>query len=163
MNWYPEWDLGAVLLTNSSAHNAQSPLVNELLDRFIEVKLGKLPADPVPKVDPSLETVDFSPEQLQPLAGKYLYNRGGYMIIQYKDNRLGAGKVNAPTPFTFFTQAGDAYIDHGGMNFYYRFVRNPDEGPDYLIRMYDGEYLDWNDGPYEAACQDKSECDSYIG
>ncbi len=163
MNWYPEWNLGAVLLTNSSSHNAQSSLINELLDRFIEVKLGRMPADQVAKVDPSLETAAFSPEQLQPLAGKYLYNRGGYMIIQFKDNRLGAGEVNAPTPFTFFTQEGDAYIDYGGMNFYYKFVRNQDGRPDYLIRMYDGEYLDWNDGPYEAAGPDKAEWNQYLG
>ena len=163
MNWYPEWNLGAVLLANCSSHDFQHSLINSILDRFLEAQLGSLPARPISEADPSLEEVFFSPEQLRRFAGRYLYNRNGYMIIQFKDGRLAAGDVDNPNPFTFYSEEGDVYIDFGGSNFYCKFVPGPDGSPGRFISLHEGQHLDYNDGPEDPPGPDRAEWDLYVG
>jgi CubicO group peptidase (beta-lactamase class C family) len=160
--WYPEWKLGIVMLTNSSAHDFQSTLPNRILDRFIEAKLGALPPGKVEAAASTSTPFTIAPERQRPLAGRYLYGSGGWMQIQFKEDRLAAGPVEAPTPFTFVNEE-DVEIHHGDLLFRYRFIRAADGGPAYLVRMYDGSWLDYNDGPGDRPGPDKPEWERHVG
>ncbi len=163
MEWHPDWKLGIVCLTNSTTHNFQKSLPDRILDRFLVARIGPLPPEPAENVDPSLKPVAIAAGRLRRLAGQYLYNRGGYMVVQFKENWLGAGPLEAPQPFTFFSSAEDAFIDLNGSIVYNRFVRDKEDRPLRLVRLRDGEVMDYNDGPMDAPGPDKSSWERYVG
>ena len=85
------------------------------------------------------------------------------MVVQFKENWLGAGPLEALQPFTFFSAAGDAFIDLEGSIVYYRFVRDKEDRPLRLVRLRDGEVMDYNDGPTDAPGPDKASWERYVG
>jgi len=54
-------------------------------------------------------------------------------------------------------------VEHGGLPFYYRFMRGPDSGTVMIERLYDGTWLDFNEGPNDPPGPDRQEWDSYLG
>ena len=78
------------------------------------------------------------------LAGTYLYGSGGWMYVLWKAGHLGVGTPDRFTPF-HFTSEDEAWHEAGGERFHYRFVRSEDGRPAYLIRLYDGTWLDYLD------------------
>ena len=78
------------------------------------------------------------------LAGTYLYGSGGWMYVLWKDGHLGVGSLDRLNPF-HFTSEDEAWHEAGGERFYYRFIRSEDGGPAYLVRLYDGTWLDYLD------------------
>ncbi|HXY23131.1 MAG TPA: serine hydrolase domain-containing protein [Candidatus Acidoferrum sp.] len=161
MIWYPEFGLGIGMLTNSSTHNFQNKLPNQILDRFIAAKLGRIPPEKTNSVDSATKVVDVPPARQGLLTGQYLYNRGGYMFLVFNQNRLG---VEAPkfVPVVW-TSEDEGYTPLDGVPYSYRFFRNSDGSPSYLVRMYDGEFLNYNVGPGDHPGAYNPEWDRYVG
>jgi CubicO group peptidase (beta-lactamase class C family) len=165
MIWYPEFELGMVMLTNSSEHHFQNALPNQILDRFITAKLGRLPSEAAKTPESAQKSYEVSPSRQRLLAGQYLYNRGGWMILVLKQDRLGVepgepGKLFVPM---VWVSADEGFIPWEGVDYFYRFVCQPDGTPAYVVRIYDGEFLDYNAGPADRPGPDKPEWDRYLG
>jgi CubicO group peptidase (beta-lactamase class C family) len=161
MIWYPEFGLGIGMLTNSSTHHFQSELPNQILDRFIAAKLGRMPPERTNSVDSATKVVDVQPARQSLLTGQYLYNRGGYMFLVFNQNRLG---VETPqfVPVVW-TSEDEGYTPLEGVPYCYRFFRKADGSPSYLVRMYNGEFLNYNAGPGDHPGPYKPEWDRYVG
>ncbi len=165
MTWYPEFGLGIVMLTNSSEHDFQNNLPNQILDRFIAAKLGRLPSEAAKTPDSAQKSYEVSPSRQRRVAGQYLYNRGGYMFWVLRGDRLGVepgepGKLFVPV---VWVSADEGFIPLDGVKFFYRFVCRPDGTPAYAVRLYDGEFLDYNAGPADRPGPDKPEWGRYVG
>jgi hypothetical protein len=96
------------------------------------------------------------------LAGQYLYASGGWMIVEFKDGRIGVtsqGEFNAGR----FISSDEVILKSGGIPFFYRIIRNPDGSPARLIRLYDGETLDFQAGLEDPPGPDDSSWDGFIG
>jgi hypothetical protein len=162
MIWYPEFGLGIVMLTNSSEHDFQNDLPNQILDRFIAAKLGRLPSEAAETPNSAQKGYEVPPSRQRRLAGQYLYNRGGSMFWVLRGDRLGVerGKLFVPV---VWRSADEGSIPLGGVKFSYRFVCQPDGTPAYVVRLRDGEFLDYNAGPADRPGPDKPEWDRYVG
>jgi CubicO group peptidase (beta-lactamase class C family) len=162
MIWYPEFGLGIVLLTNSSDHSFQNALPNQVLDRFIAAKLGRAPAEAARITESPQKSYEVSPSRQRMLAGQYLYNRNGYMILLFKEDRLGIERGKEFVPM-IWAREDEGFTLLDGVQFSYRFVRNQDGTPLYLVRMYDGEFLDYNVGAEDRPGPNKPDWDRYLG
>jgi CubicO group peptidase (beta-lactamase class C family) len=162
MTWYPEFELGIVMLTNSSEHHFQNDLPNQILDRFIAAQLGRLPSEAAKTPDSGQKSYEVPPSRQRLLAGQYLYNGGGHMIWVLKEDRLGIepGKLFVPM---VWVSTDEGFTPRDGVQFFYRFVCQPDGTPAYVVRIYDGEFLDYNVGPTDRPGPNKPEWDRYLG
>ncbi len=160
MIWCPEFGLGIVLLTNSSDHDFQNALPEQILGRFIAARLGRLPTES--PADPPAPAYAMPAARQSQLAGQYLYNRGGYMMLVFKNNSLGIETGAGFVPMTWVAE-DEGFIPLDGVRFCYKFVRERDGTPSYMIRMYDGEFLDYNGGANDAPGPDQREWDHYVG
>lgn len=164
MGWLPEIGVGVVCLTNATGHNLNTSIGGELLEKFLAAGAGAKPVPP--GADPGAQTL---PPEIDPpsaeqarLAGQYLYASGGWMNVELKDGRIGvtsggefrAGRFISPDEVVFMT---------GGVPFFYRFVRKPDGAPACLVRLYDGETLDFHTGPDDPPSPDKAEWEGFVG
>jgi hypothetical protein len=159
---YPEFGLGIALLTNSDGHSFQRSLPNQILDRFIAAKLGRAPAEAAKITDSGQKSYQVMPSRQRMLAGQYLYNRGGTMTLLFRNGRLGIGGGSEVLPVTWVS-GEEGFTLRNGRQFFYRFMRNEDGTPAYLVRMNDGEFLDYNGGPEDRPGPNKPEWDRYVG
>ncbi|MFO7732566.1 MAG: hypothetical protein R6X21_02825 [Candidatus Aminicenantes bacterium] len=84
------------------------------------------------------------------------------MFLERQDGRIGARSGTEFAPARFISPQ-EASIITGGTPFFYWFVRDADGSPRRIIRLYDGENLDFNDGPDDPPGPDKAEWDRFVG
>ena len=162
MGWLPELEIGVVVLTNSSGHDIQTSLPLEILDRFVEAGAGAKPLPPAPAAAPLPPEVLVPGADQRRLAGRYLYGRGGYMLVERRDGRIGAGSGQEFRPARFVSR-DEASIESAGVPYFYRFVRGADGSPRRIVRAYDGENLDYNDGPDDPPGPARPEWERFAG
>ena len=163
MIWSPEYGFGIVMLTNASYLSFQNSLPMAILYDVIEMRTGKrLAEDFPPTVYEGDEVVADSLYQ-KSLAGTYLYNRNGVMILEYCDHRLGIRPEGPQFYPAIFTSQNDFNFGAGPYPTYYSIYPPSESSTGYLIRQFDGEYLDRNDGPFDQAGQPKDEWSAYTG
>jgi len=162
MTWYPEYGLGIVLLTNSEQHSLRSRLPSQILDRFVEAKLGRAPGKVAQSTDPAQKEYELSPERQRALAGRYLYNRGGDMIMSFKEGRLGNPVGETFVPFHWIAE-DEGFLQVNAVRTFYRFVRKPDGTPSHFVRFNDGEIYDYNGGDDDPPGPNKPDWDRHLG
>jgi hypothetical protein len=155
MAWYPELGIGAVVLTNSTSHNLQWKLCNDLLDRIISTTIGEIEDASPPK---SLTRIDIDPPRLEQLVGDYI-GRWGPLALRLRDTVLGIQSGDQFYPFVF-TSFADAHTDEGQ---HYRFVFTPDRCPSYIISLNDGGTWDYNGGPADKPGPNRPEWQQIVG
>ncbi len=164
MGWIPEFKIGVVCLTNATGHNFQSSLPLEILDKFLAAGAGAkaVAAAAGPTSAPLPPEVDVLASEQERLAGRYLYASGGVMILEFENGRVGikSGSSFIPARFVSPDVAG---LESDGAPFFYSFLRNPDGSPAGLVRMDDGENLDFNEGPHDPRGPDLQEWEKYVG
>ncbi|OFX89522.1 MAG: hypothetical protein A2W99_14440 [Bacteroidetes bacterium GWF2_33_16] len=162
MMWHPKYKLGVVMLTNSVDHNFQQSLPEDILNSFIKLKTGEAKKDNSLLKNGDEQVIYKDTLSLKKLAGTYLYNSGGRMILVYKNEQLGVESGEKFIPF-YFVSNKEAFNQLGRYCFYYYFVTDKDGIPINIIRLYDGEHLDFVEGLSEKSGPDKKEWDKYIG
>lgn len=163
MIWSPEYGIGIIMLSNASYLSFQNSLPTAILNGIIELRTGKhLSEGFLPTVYEGEEIMVDSLYQKR-LAGNYLYNRNGVMILEYCDHQLGI-KPEGPQFYpAIFTSENDFNFGAGPYPTYYSISPATESANGYLIRHFDGEYLDRNDGPFDQPGHAKDEWSAYIG
>ena len=162
MIWYPEFGLGIAMLTNSDTHSFQVALPSQILDRFIAARLGRAPAEAAKITGSGEKSYEVSNSRQRLLAGQYLFGRGGTMSLSFQGGRLGVETGNGFVPVTWVSE-DEGFALLNGTQFFYRFVHQPDGRPSYLVRMNDGQFLDYHVGPENRPCPDKPGWNRYLG
>jgi hypothetical protein len=162
MIWCPDYGLGAVVLTNAEEHSLISRLRGQILDRFAEVKLGRAPGKPASSTEMAANEYELSPERQRMLAGRYLYNKGGFMTMSFREGRLGNPVGEKFVPF-HWTAEDEGFLLMNGVQTFYRFARKPDGTPSHFVRLNDGEVYDYNGGDGDPPGPNKPEWDRYLG
>jgi CubicO group peptidase (beta-lactamase class C family) len=162
MTWYPDYGLGIVLLTNSDGHSLYSTLPGKILDRFIVAKLGRAPGKVAQSTDPAQKEYELSPERQRTLAGRYLYNRGGFMTMSFKEGRLGNPVGETFVPFHWIAE-DEGFLLVNAVQTFYRFARKQDGTPSHFVRLNDGEVYDYNGGDDDPPGPNKPDWDRHLG
>ena len=164
MGWLPELKIGVVCLTNAFGHALNTSIGGELMEKFLIAGAAAKPLPPGadPARRPLPPEIEVPSDEQARLAGQYLYASGGWMNVELKDGRIGVTQGKEFTPARFISP-DEAIIVSGRIPFFYRFVRNEDASPARLIRLNDGETLDFNVGPNDPPGPDKPEWDAYVG
>ena len=161
--WSPEHKVGIVFLSNSSNTRFQNSLPIEILFEIIEAKSGTKPVEEFAVVsynDPEIKVDSIVQKEL---SGTYLYNRGGIMILEYENGRLGI-KPEGPAFYpAIFTSDTDFNFGTGPYPTFYSIYKGSNEKPGYLLRHFDGEHLDFNESPFDKPGPAKPEWDKYTG
>ncbi len=162
MIWYPKFGLGIVLLTNSADHLFQNTLPNQILDRFLAAGPGRAEAKRAEGPDPVTDYFDMPPARQRMLAGEYLFNRSGHMVLTFQEGRLGIERGGDFLPIRWVAE-DEGFVLLDGTRVYYRFVRKRAGLSSCLVRLNDGEFLDYNVGADDVSGPDKPEWDRYTG
>lgn len=163
MLWSPGYGIGVVMLTNASYIRFQNSLPLALLFEAIKELYGRqLSEDFLPSAY-DMEEVMIDSTVLQKLAGTYLYNRNGNMILEYDNHRLGIRPEGPQFYPAIFTSEHEFNFGPGPFPTFYSIYQGSDSNPAYLIRHFDGEYLDRNSGPFDPPGPDKPEWKQYTG
>ncbi len=164
MGWLPELKIGVVCLTNATNHGLNTSISAQILAAFIAAGAGSkpLPAAADPASVPLPPEVEIPAAEQARLAGQYLYASGGWMIVEYKDGRIGVTAGGKFQPGRFVSPDEVIFVT-GGIPFFYRLVRNPDGSPARIVRLYDGETLDFHTAPAEPPGPAKPEWEAYAG
>lgn len=162
MIWSPEEKLGIVMLTNTSSVSFQNSLPQKILFDLIEARRGQALASQYPQGEYNEPEITVDSLDQKRMAGIYLYNSGGIMILEYCNGRMGAG---SPENFqtALFTSPEDFNFGDRGYPTFYSIKEGSSQVPYILIRHYDGTYLDWNEGWFDGQGPDKSEWHRYTG
>lgn len=158
MTWYPEIKLGFVVLTNASHKN----IVNQVLKLLQSEFLPAFEKTESPISENLPPTIEISEKEQKKHLGQYLYNSGGIMKLEWQDGRLGVNGGKNFNPFNF-TAADEAYLVIEGIPYFYTFSRLSTGVPGILIREYDGEHLDLNEGPADLPGSFSPEWKQYLG
>lgn len=162
MTWYPEHGLGMVLLTNSEERALRNRLLSQILNRFIEAKLGRAPDEAAQRTDPAQKQYELSPERQRMLAGRYLYNSGGFMTMSFKEGRLGNPVGARFVPFHWIAE-DEGFLLVNEVQTFFRFARQQDGTPSYFVRLNDGEVYDYNGGDDDPPGPNKPDWDHHLG
>lgn len=164
MGWLPELKIGVVCLTNATNNGLNVSISTQLLEAFIAAGAASkpLPAAADPAAAPLPPEVEIPAAEQARLAGHYLYASGGWMIIEYKDGRIGVTSGGGFSPGRFVSP-DEAVFMTGGIPFFYRFIRHSEGSPSRLVRLYDGETLDFHTAPGEPPGPAKPEWEAYVG
>jgi CubicO group peptidase (beta-lactamase class C family) len=158
MAWYEEFGIGAVVLTNSVNHSLQGSLYNEILDKLIQAGIkGNIPK----QERQDAQEIELTEEEMQLLSGNYL-GRSGSMQIQISNRSLGVEDGQGFTPLTFYTE-DEAVLPRNGYKDYFRFIKDDNGNPDYIVTLNGGRTWDFNDGPFEAPGPDLPQWEQYMG
>jgi CubicO group peptidase (beta-lactamase class C family) len=155
--WTPEYQVGVVVLTNSTSGDPYG-IAKYVLQAMIRVKYGPLPqTEPGKPTDRPIITLDI--KSLQRLAGTYK-PRGSVVTFKVKEDGLyrvsGTPdvKLNPHSP-TEFTTGGGKYtftLDEKGRP----------KGVQVLTPSY-VDFMPFNDSPYEEAGPNKKEWQDFVG
>ena len=162
MTWYPDYGLGIVLLSNSEEQSLYSRLPGQILDRFIVAKLGRAPGTVAQSTDPAPKEYVLSPARQRTLAGRYLYSRGGFMVMSFKEGRLGNPVGETFVPFHWIAD-DEGFLLMNGVQTFYRFARKQDGTPSHFVRLNDGEVYDYNGGDDDPPGPNKRDWDRHLG
>jgi len=162
MTWYPDHGLGIVLLTNSDGHSLYSTLPGQILDRFVAARLGRAPGGAAQTTDPAQKEYELSPERQRTLAGRYVYNRGGFMTVSFKEGRLGNPVGDTFVPFHWIAD-DEGFLLMNGVRTFYRFARKQDGTPSHVVRLNDGAVCDYNGGDDDPPGPNKPDWDRHLG
>jgi CubicO group peptidase (beta-lactamase class C family) len=163
MMWSPEYGIGIVMLTNASYLSFQNSLPLAILYDVIERRTGKHLSEDFPPTVYEGEEIIVDSAYQKGLAGNYLYNRNGIMTLEYCENRLGV-KPEGPQFYpALFTTENDFNFGAGPYPTYFSIYPSSGPAPGYLIRHFDGEYLDRNDGPRDKPGTAKDDWAAYTG
>lgn len=162
MSWCPELNVGVVLLTNSTGHNLNIIIPEMIGNMILEIKYGKAEqTNPdLSKIYKGVIQVDTSFQRK--FVGQYLYNRTGYMLLEWQDGKMGIMPGENFRPSNFVSE-DELFFITSGVPYYYKFILDENKIPVTMIREYDGEFLDLNDRPGEPAGNFKPEWEKYIG
>lgn len=164
MSWLPELKVGIVCLTNATGHNLNTSIGGELMEKFLAAGAGAKPLPPAedPAARPLPPEIEVPAAEQARLAGQYLYASGGWMNVEFKEGRIGVTSRGEFTPGRFISPDEVIFMT-GGLPFFYRFVRNKDGSPARLVRLYDGETLDFHTGLDDPPGPDKPEWEAHVG
>jgi CubicO group peptidase (beta-lactamase class C family) len=163
MIWTPEYGIGIVMLSNASYLNFQNSLPMAILFDVIESRTGKRLTEEFPPTVYEGEEIVVDSLYQKRLAGNYLNNRSGSMTLEYCDNRLGI-KPEGPQFYpAIFTSRNEFNFGAGPYPTYFSIYPESESTPGYLIRNFDAEYLDRNDGPFDQPGPAKEEWSAFTG
>ncbi len=161
--WSPEYKTGVVFLSNSTNTRFQNSLPLKILFEIIKAKTGIQLVEEFPNVsynDPEREVDSLI---LKRISGTYLYNRSGVMILEYQNGRLGT-KPEGPEFFpAIFTSETEFNFGMGPFPTFFSIFEGTNEKPGYLVRHFDGEYLDFNESPFDKPGPSTPEWGKYTG
>jgi CubicO group peptidase (beta-lactamase class C family) len=164
MVWYPAFRLGIAILTNSGNmdNTVAAPLPYEILDRFVETKLGHAFAKTEEEVQPETHGYQMPPLRQRTLAGQYLLDFfGGPMTFTFQAGGLGIRRDGRFAPVRWMSEDAGV-VPVNGRPVFLQFVRKADGTPLYVMRQNDGEFLDYNEG-VAVPGPDKPEWRRYTG
>jgi CubicO group peptidase (beta-lactamase class C family) len=144
--WYPGEGIGAAVLANASSGWVHVVLARELLERVRQTQ-GNAQA-PAPGPPASEPIVVPATSALRPLQGSYVNERGGTKKVVLVRERLGFEGAEGFSPFTFHGER-ELSVQARGETVRYRFVDQPGGAPS-LVRVRDGTWFDYNEGPLDA-------------
>jgi CubicO group peptidase (beta-lactamase class C family) len=163
MIWSPEYGVGIVMLTNASYIDFQNSLPMAILSGVIEQRTGRSIEQEFPASRYDMKEVTVDSLCQKAMAGSYLYNRNGVMILEYCDNRLGI-KPEGPGFYpAIFTSEEDFNFGPGPFPTFFSIYAESINSPGYLVRHFDSEYLDRNDGPFDQPGPAKEDWLKYTG
>jgi CubicO group peptidase (beta-lactamase class C family) len=161
--WSPEYGIGVVMLTNAAYISFQNSLPLALLFGAIKELYGReLQEDFLPSIY-DREEIRIDTMVLQRLAGTYLYNRNGIMILEYYNHHLGIRPEGPEFYPAIFTSEHEFNFGPGPYPTFFSIYQASDSMPACLIRQFDGEYLDRNFGPCDPPGPDNPEWRQYAG
>ena len=159
--WYPDHNLGIVMLTNSVDHdllNIPDAIVNEILAS----KIKQVSKEYYPERDP----ITLTDKEIENLTGNWT-NDGIRVNTRVEDNKFGIEfNNNLFLPVTFFEKRGNAlkgYVQMPGGRDLFKFILDNNGEPKYVVQCSSGTYLDYNEGPSDPEGPDKPEWNKYIG
>lgn len=162
MSWCPELNVGIVVLTNSAGHILNVAIPEMIGNMILKMKYGKA-EQPKPDLSRIYENVIHADTSFQrKFVGQYLYNRAGFMLLEWQDNKMGITPGINFKPANFVPEDRLFFIFSGTPQ-YYKFILDENKIPIFMIREYDNEFLDLNDRPDEPEGLFKSEWEKYIG
>jgi CubicO group peptidase (beta-lactamase class C family) len=162
MSWCPELNVGVVALTNSNGHNLNVIIPEMIGNMLLEMKYGNVEQ---PKPDLSKickDTIQVDTSSQRKFVGQYLFNRAGYMLLEWQDGKLGITPGENFRPANFVSE-DELFFIISGFPHYYKFILDENKIPVTMIREYDGEFLDLNDRPGEPPGTFKPEWEKYTG
>lgn len=162
MSWCPELNVGIVVLTNSTGHILNVAIPEMIGNMILKMKFGKAeqPNQDLSKFNENVIQTDTSYQRK--FVGQYLYNRAGFMLLEWQDNKMGITPGINFKPANFVSEDRLFFVFSGTPQ-YYKFILDENKIPVVMIREYDNEFLDLNDRPDEPAGRFNPEWEKYIG
>jgi len=163
MIWSPEYGVGIVMLTNASYLNFQNSLPMGILGDVFEQRIGRRIDQEFPVSTYDMQEVAVDSLSQKAMAGSWLLGRNGEMMLEYFDHRLGIRPEGPSFYPAIFTSYEDFNFGPGPFPTFFSIYPGSAQAPGYLVRHFDGEYLDRNDGPFDSPGPSKEEWINYTG
>lgn len=159
--WYPDHNLGIVMLTNSVSHDLMN-IPDAIIDEILASKIKQVSKEYYPERD----TITLTDKEIENLIGNWT-NGGVTVNTRVEDNKFGIEfDNNLFLPVTFFEKRGNAlkgYVQMPGGRDLFKFILDNNGEPKYVVKCFSGIYIDYNEGPSDPEGPDKPEWNKYIG
>ena len=160
---FPEQDIAVVMLTNASYTNFQSSLPMKIAFEIIEAKTGSAPQPRFCEINYDRKEIEVDSLLQKSMAGTYLFSRGGNMLLDYKDGRLGIWFGDGTFHPAIFTSASEFNFGPAGNPSFHTIIPGDDKRAGRLMLHYSGQFLDHNDSPDLPYGPDREEWTAYTG
>ena len=162
MSWCPELNVGVIALTNSTGHTLNVVIPEMIGNMILEMKYGNV-EEPKPDLSRIYKNeIQIDTSSQRKFVGQYLYNRAGYMLLEWQDGKMGITPGDNFRPANFVSE-NELFFITAGVPLFYKFILDENKIPVTMIREYDGEFLDLNDRPDEPPGNFKPEWEKYTG
>jgi CubicO group peptidase (beta-lactamase class C family) len=160
---FPEQDIAVVMLTNASYINFQSSLPMKIAFELIGAKTGSAPGPRFGEINYDSQEFEVDSLLQKQMAGTYLFDRGGNMLLDYENGRLGIWFSDGTFHPAIFTSANEFNFGPASNPSFHTIIPGDDKRAGRIMLHFNGQYLDHNDSPYMPHGPDKEAWKAYTG
>lgn len=160
---FPEEDIAVVMLTNASYIDFQSSLPMKIAFELIEAKTGSATKPRFNEINYDSQELEVDSLLQKHMAGTYLYDRGGKMLFDYENGRLGIWFGDGTFHPAIFTSASEFNFGPASNPSFHTILPGDGKRAGRIILHFNGHYLDHNDSPFTPYGPDKEEWKAYTG
>jgi len=160
---FPEQDIAVVMLTNASYIDFQSSLPMKIAFELIGAKTGSAPGPRFTEINYDRQELKIDSLKQKHMAGTYLYDRGGNMLLDYKNGRTGIWFSDGTFHPAIFITATEFNFGPASNPSFHTILPGDDKRAGRIMLHYNGQHLDHNDSPFTPYGPDKEEWKAYTG